>query len=141
MKAIVTLVLAAALAVAGPSVATASSLSEPSLNCTALSGFRFELPANGSARMSQFVFSVDGGSWQYTPWYYTQGLSYFEWTGSSWQQLQLGGAFLPMYGFSDELIHRVVAWEYRQYSTSNGWHYLGDCEASSYHGGGGIVIR
>ena len=141
MKAIAALVVAAALMVSAPSAAQAYSLSDASLNCTALSGFRFELPAAGSARTSQFVFSVDSGAWQYSPFYYTHGLSYYQWMGSYWQQLGLGGAFLPVYSFADEVTHSVVAWEYRQNSASNGWHYLGACDASSYHGGGGIVLR
>ena len=141
MKAIVALVIAAALTVAAPSAAQADSLSDASLNCTALSGFKFELPAAGSARTSQFVFSVDGGRWEYSHFYYTHGLSYYQWMGSSWQQLGVGGGFLPIYNFDDESTHHVVAWEYRQNSTSNGWHYLGSCYASSYYGGGGIILR
>lgn len=141
MKAIGILVVVAALAVGVPSTARADANTDAWLNCPGLSGFRFELPAAGSARMSQFAFSIDGGGWRYTSWYYTHGLQYFQWNGSSWQQIGVGGGFLPHYDFQDEAVHRVVAWEYRQHSSSNGWHYLGECQASSYHGGGGIVLR
>jgi hypothetical protein len=139
MKRFAILAVAAAMVFGGgvASDAKAYSTTDAWLNCTALSGFKFELPFQGSARASIFAFSVDGGPWQYTSWYYTHNASYYQLTGGRWQAIGFGGT-LENYGFQDEAMHTVVAWEYRAWSSSDGWHYLGSCQASSYHGGGGI---
>ena len=134
------MMIVGALALAGlaPSAANANAITDPSLTCTALSGYKFELPANGRAQGSQFWFSVDNGSWQQTNWVYTDGWQTWEFVGSNWQYINWGGAIIPN-SFPDEVTHHIVAWEWRAWSNSNGWHYLGECDASSYHYGGGVI--
>jgi hypothetical protein len=130
------MMIAGTLAVAGlaPSAANADAISLPWLNCTALSGYKIELPANGSARQSYFAISQDYGSWQYTNWVYTDGWQYWEYV-NGWQYVNWGGAWIP-YSFADESTHHIIVWEKR---TGYNWRYVGECDASSYLYGGGVI--
>lgn len=133
--------VAALVAIAAPQQAEASILTDAQLMCTEVSGFRFELPVNSTPRQSLFYFSVDGDPWRTTHWYYTSGPTWKVYAGG-WQDIGMGGGFLPIYSFQDSARHTVEGWEYRYSYGRYTWHYLRSCQASTFHpGDGGIVFR
>ena len=138
-----TAVAAAVVATIAPAPASASLNTDAQLICTEMIGFRFELPAAGSARQSLFYFSVDGGPWQQTHWYYTSGLTWMVYRPNiGWQYTAPGGGFLPIYQFQDSATHTIEGYEWRVVAGRGSWIHLDSCQASTYTwGDGGIVLR
>jgi hypothetical protein len=93
------------------------------------------LPFVSEGAYSQFYFRVDGGQWQVSPWYYSNGDSAWIWDGA-WQYLSLaesGPTFTVGSGWVDAYEHRFTPsnWGY--------WVYHEGCNAWSF-AGGGIVL-
>ncbi len=80
-------------------------------------------------RSSQFYFSVNGGGWMTTEWYYFSGSNAWYYSGNRW--IDTTGTqqsyFLPGGAVT------VEAWELRYYSNGyTQWVDLGSCSTESY---------
>jgi hypothetical protein len=95
----------------------------------------FGLPLDSPARMSIFAFRVNGGAWQWTPWYYTAQGRFWLYNGSRWEPLPAEGSSSINIVGNNKL---VEGWEYRvNVSTGAGsWVSLGSCRTTSFFGGG-----
>jgi hypothetical protein len=136
-RTLVGLTLATALA-AGTTGQANASMSNAYMACgEGTETVYFGLPLSGAARMSIFAFSVDGGAWQFTHWYYTDNGSYWH-----FDPAQARWVGMPPEGSQSTWIvgnrHNVVGFEYRYIpSTQTGsWISLGSCRTTSFFDGG-----
>ena len=76
-----------------------------------------------------FVYSINGGAWQYSSWYATRGVDNWQWVNGSWQWRQtVQQVTLPAPGDT------VTMWAYVGTPRGQDWVYLGQCTR------GGIVM-
>lgn len=92
------------------------------------------LPFVSEGAYSLFYSRVDGGQWQQTPWYYSNGDSAWVYNSGTWQYLSLveSGATFDVGGG-----HLVEVYELR-YTPSNWgyWVWHGGCTTQSFDQGG-----
>jgi hypothetical protein len=130
-KGIASFILAAAIAATSGAKPVAASMTDTSLSCgvgTETAAFAF--PLEGPGRMSVFAYRINGGSWQFTSWYYTWNGFAWIWQGGRWVDTVGGVASFALAGTNN----LVEGYEYRYDPTSGtgGWINLGSCVTSSF---------
>jgi hypothetical protein len=95
----------------------------------------FELPTDAApARLTSFAYSLDGGAYQYTRWFYSRGSDHYSFdSASGWGGM---GTYAEL-GVAANTSVRV--WEYRLYDNGFAqWDDLGSClvEGNPFDSGG-----
>lgn len=115
-----------------------AALSDSSMRCPeGTENFYFGLPLDSAPRWSIYAYRIDGGTWQWTDWYWVNRGSYWYWDANRAQVVALpADSSMRIVPVGNNKL--VEGWEYR-YSPSTGsgtWVNLGYCRTTSYFGGG-----
>jgi len=93
----------------------------------------FSLPVSAPDRYSIFAYSVNGGTWQYSNWFYTSYGHSWMWNGQGWESAGFAAGPIILVGNQAS----VVGYEYRWTQAAGGtWVSLGSCVTTSFFGGG-----
>jgi len=122
--------------------AHAGYLSQSTFSCPSGTGaFMFGLPIDSEPTLHLYYYNIDGGAWQTTSWYYTDGVfGAMYWSGSSWEYQPADSSM------TTRIIgggHTVEAWELKYtYRTQQWeWVYFGSCQTFSFSDGGWLILN
>jgi hypothetical protein len=123
--------LALAVTVAtGTAVPASASITGVAMGCAeGQETVIFTFPQEGPGRVTIFAYSLNGGAWQWTPWYYTWNGFTWIWNGTAWEGLPGGIASFKIVG---NLVN-VSGYGFQQ-NPDGTWErtQFPDCQTSTY---------